>query len=164
MHNYTVSNNTVYDIHKFVEVYCPGTCANYCDADGFGNATAAEAIARRNANKTVLVPSLFKAMAQLRVRMRREFPDLRPNDIRDITTIPVSNEKVRDVAHAYEVGYSTRLRGGAPFLAQASRCLVSHRLTRRYYIFFSPYFFFYLSSFSPCRRLGPPRTRRDSED
>ena len=43
------------------------------------------------------------AIAQLRVRMQKEFPELRPNDIRDITTMPVSNEKVRDVAHAYEV-------------------------------------------------------------
>lgn len=103
MRTYNVSNDTAYDIHKFVKVYCPGTCANYCDADGFGNATAAEAIARRNANKTVLVPALFDAIAQLRVRMQKEFPELRPNDIRDITTMPVSNEKVRDVAHAYEV-------------------------------------------------------------
>ena len=85
-----------------VRVFCPGTCQNYCDADGFGNMTSAS-ISRRNANKTVLVPSMFDAIAQLRLRLQKEFPELRPNDIRDITTVPISNKPVLNVEHAYEV-------------------------------------------------------------
>ena len=91
-----------YRIRNFVKIYCPGTCSNYCDAAGFDRKDSAS-IARSNANKSVLVPSLFSEIAQLRVRLQNEFPDLRSNDIRDITTIPLSNKPVRDVEHAFRV-------------------------------------------------------------
>jgi predicted RND superfamily exporter protein len=88
------------DIGKLAGIFCPGTCANRCDAAGFGNASSA----RARANATVLVPELFEMVAQLRSRLLADSEiGVADSDIADITTQPFTHAPVRDVGAAIKL-------------------------------------------------------------
>ncbi len=99
--------------------FCRGTCVQHCDAAGWG---LANETARLHANRTVLVPTLFQQTARLRARLLAD-PNLglAPSDVRDITTVPLSDAPVESVDEAFRLLQDKNSAAGAAYRARFQR-------------------------------------------
>ena len=69
-----------HDIQHAAEIFCPGTCSNYCDA-------------RQNPhNRTILLDDLFLEIESFRNLVHSTIPEISMRNIRSVTTVPFQNQ------------------------------------------------------------------------